>query len=126
GDAGQVPQMVALLTPFSLTGAFDDFTPVGAPTGGWKGNANDLGLWAINSGVSSTGRRYNDLTEASAPDGQLRYNPGFNTDSTVEEDTQAVYAQFAMKFELGSMPSNLVVGARYEQTDVHSINSQLV
>jgi TonB-dependent receptor len=126
GDAGQVPAMVSLLTPFSLTGAFDDFTPVGAPTGGWKGNANDLGLWAINSGVSSTGRRYDNWTEASAPDGQLAYNPGFNTDSTVEEDTQAVYAQFAMKFDLGSMPSNLVVGARYEQTDVHSINSQLV
>ena len=76
GDAGQVPAMVALLTPFSLTGAFDDFTPVGAPTGGWKGNANDLGLWAINSGVSSTGRRYNNWTEASAPDGQLRVQPG--------------------------------------------------
>jgi len=76
--------------------------------------------------VSSTGRRYDNWTEASAPDGQLAYNPGFNTDSTVEEDTQAVYAQFAMKFDLGSMPSNLVVGARYEQTDVHSINSQLV
>ncbi len=24
------------------------------------------------------------------------------------------------------MPSNLVIGARYEQTDVHSVNSQLV
>ncbi len=76
GDAGQVPAMVALLTPFSLTGAFDDFTPVGAPTGGWKGNANDLGLWAINSGVSSTGRRYNNWTEASAPDGQSGVQPG--------------------------------------------------
>ena len=31
-----------------------------------------------------------------------------------------------MKFDIGSMPSNLVVGARYEQTDVHSVNSQLV
>ena len=51
------------------------------------------------------------------------YNPGFNTDSTVEEDTQAVYAQFAMKFDIGSMPSNLVVGARYEQTDVHSTST---
>ena len=61
-----------------------------------------------------------------APDGQLLYNPGFNTDSTVDEDTQAVYAQLALKFELGTMPSNLVVGARYEQTDVHSVNSQLV
>jgi TonB-dependent receptor len=119
GDTGQVPDMVALLTPFSLTGAFDDFTPVGAPTGGWKGNANVLGQWALDHG-------YTNWTEASAPDGQLAFNPGFNTDSTVEEDTQAVYAQFAMKFDLGSMPSNLVVGARYEQTDVHSVNSQLV
>ena len=126
GDAGQVPTMVALLTPFSLSGAFDDFTPVGAPTGGWKGNANDLGLWAINQGVSSTGRRYNDWTENTAPDGQLLYNPGFNTDSTVDESTDAVYAQVALKFDVGTMPSNLVIGARYEQTDVKSVNSQLV
>jgi TonB-dependent receptor len=125
-DTGTQPNMIALLTPFSLTGAFDDFNPVGAPTGGWKGNANDLGLWAINSGQAANGRRYNDWTEASAPDGQLRYNPGFATDSTVEEDTMAIYAQVAMKFELGSMPSNLVVGARYEDTDVTSSNLQLV
>ena len=71
GDTGTVPDMVALLTPFSLTGAFDDFNPVGAPTGGWKGNANVLGLWAIN-GPLRTGRRYTNWTEASAPDGQLR------------------------------------------------------
>ncbi|HEV7605781.1 MAG TPA: TonB-dependent receptor [Steroidobacteraceae bacterium] len=119
GDTGLVPDMVALLTPFSLTGAFDDFNPVGAPTGGWKGNANVLGQWALDHG-------YRNWTEASAPDGQLAYNPGFNTDSTVNEDTQAVYAQLALKFDVGSMASNLVVGARYEQTDVSSINSQLV
>ncbi len=119
GDTGTVPDMVGLLTPFSLTGAFDDFTPVGAPTGGWKGNANVLGQWALDHG-------YTNWTEASAPDGQLLYNPGFNTDSVVQEDTQAVYAQFAWKFELGAMPSNLVLGARYEETTVTSINSILV
>ncbi|MEO8016818.1 MAG: TonB-dependent receptor [Pseudomonadota bacterium] len=119
GDTGAVPDMVALLTPFSLTGAFDDFTPVGAPTGGWKGNANVLGQWALDHG-------YRNWTEASAPDGQLLYNPGYNTDSTVDEDTQAVYAQLALKFDVGTMASNLVVGARYEQTDVSSLNSQLI
>jgi TonB-dependent receptor len=119
GDAGNVPDMVALLTPFSLTGAFDDFSPVGAPTGGWKGNANVLGQWALDNG-------YTNWTEESAPDGALRYNPGFNTDSTIEEDTQAVYAQVALKFSVGEMPSNLVVGARYEQTDVTSTNLQLI
>jgi TonB-dependent receptor len=48
------------------------------------------------------------------------------TDSTVNEDTQSVYAQLAMKFELGGRPANLVVGARYEDTDVTSTNLQLV
>ena len=119
GDAGTVPDMVALLTPFSLTGAFDDFNPVGAPTGGFKGNADVLGAWAMSHG-------YTNWSESSAPDGELRFNPGFNTNSLVQEDTQAVYAQFAFKFDVGSMPSNLVVGARYEQTDVTSINSILV
>src|ERR1041384_8388263 len=93
GDVGTVPDMFALLTPFSLPGAFDDFNPVGAPTGGWKGNANVLGQWALDNG-------YTNWTEASAPDGQLRYNPGFATDSTVKEDTQAIYAQFAWKLEI--------------------------
>ncbi len=119
GDTGNVPDMFALLTPFSLTGAFDDFNPVGAPTGGWKGNANELGQWALDHG-------YTNWSEASAADGVLAYNPGFNTNSLVQEDTQAAYAQVALKFDIGSMASNLVVGARYEETTVTSVNSILV
>jgi TonB-dependent receptor len=119
GDSGTVPDMVALLTPFSLTGAFEDFSPVGAPTGGWKGNANVLGQWALDHG-------YRNWTEASAPDGELRYNPGYNTNSTVSEDTQSVYAQVAFKMELGARPANLVIGARYEETKVRAANSILV
>jgi TonB-dependent receptor len=119
GDAGTVPDMVALLTPFSLTGAFDDFNPIGAPTGGWKGNANTLGQWGIDN-VNG------NWTESSAPDGVLGFNPGMNTDSTVSEDTRALYAQVAFKLELGSMPSNLVIGARYEETEVQAANNLLV
>jgi TonB-dependent receptor len=119
GDAGNVPDMFALLTPFSLTGAFDDFNPVGAPTGGWKGNANTLGQWALDHG-------YTNWAEASAADGELRYNPGFNTFSSVQEDTQALYAQVALKFDLGDRASNLVIGARYEETTVVSQNNMLV
>jgi TonB-dependent receptor len=119
GDSGAVPDMVALLTPFSLTGAFDDFNPVGAPTAGWKGNANTLGQWGINHG-------YTEWTETSAADGELRYNPGYNTDSLVSEDTRALYAQVAFKMELGSRAANLVVGARYEETDVSAANNLLV
>jgi TonB-dependent receptor len=126
GDTGQQPTMVALLTPFSVSGSFDDFNPVGAPTGGWKGNANELGLWAINQGAAPDGRRYTNWTEASAPDGVLAYNPGFGTNSLVQEDTQAAYAQFAWKLDVGSMPANLVIGARYEETTVSSANAILV
>jgi TonB-dependent receptor len=119
GDSGNVPDMVALLTPFSLTGAFDDFNPVGAPTDGWKGNATTLGQWALQHG-------YTDWQETSAADGELRYNPGYNTDSTISEDTRALYAQVSFKLELGAMPSHLVVGTRYEETDVHAANNLLV
>jgi TonB-dependent receptor len=119
GDAGSVPDMVALLTPFSLTGAFDDFNPVGAPTGGWKGNADVLGQWAMDHG-------YRNWSEPSAPDGQLRFNPGFNTNSLVQESTKAVYAQVGLKFDVGDHASNLVMGARYEETTVVSQNNILV
>src|SRR5947207_9827989 len=101
GGTGNVPDMFALLTPFSLTGAFDDFNPVGAPSGGWKGNADVLGQWALDHG-------YTNWTEASATDGQLRYNPGFNVNSTVAETTQAIYAQVHFKFDAHDMPINVV------------------
>ncbi|HEY4368911.1 MAG TPA: TonB-dependent receptor [Steroidobacteraceae bacterium] len=119
GDAGAVPDLVALLQPFSLTGAFDDFNPNGAPRGGWKGNADVLGQWAMDHG-------YTNWTEDSAPDGQLRFNPGYNTNNKIEEDTKAVYFQFAMNGELGSMPAHLLLGARYEQTKVKSVANILV
>ncbi|HEY5809759.1 MAG TPA: TonB-dependent receptor, partial [Povalibacter sp.] len=113
GDVGQIPDMVDLLTPFSLTGAFDDFQPSGAPTGGWKGNANELGQWALDHG-------YTNWSEEAAVDGQLRYNPGFANNDVVEEKTTAFYLQVAFHSDVGTMPANLVVGARYESTDVNA------
>ena len=119
GDAGAVPDMVALLKRFSLTGAFEDFNPRGAPTGGFTGNANQLGSWAMAHG-------YTNWTEATAPDGQLRFNPGFNTNNNIQEDTKAIYIQFSLKGELGKMPANIVLGARYEETKVDSTANLLI
>ena len=118
-DTGNVPDMVALLQPFSLVNAFDDFDAPGAPINGWKGNANELAQWALSRG-------YGNWTEESAPDGQLRYNPGFAVNQTIEEDTNAVYLQFALQGELGGMPTNLLFGARYERTEVESTAEVLV
>ncbi len=112
GDLGKVPDMVGLLRPFSLTGAFDDYNPAGAPTGGWKGNANQLAQWAMT--------RYGNWSEDAMTDGQLRYNPGFSNNDIVQEKTTSFYAQIALHADVGSMPANLLVGARYESTNVNS------
>jgi TonB-dependent receptor len=118
GDVGKVPDMVALLQPFSLTGAFDDFDPSGAPTGGWKGNADQLGLWAMSHG-------YTNWSEEAATDGQLRYNPGFANNDVVEEKTTSFYVQLAFHADMGTMPANLLLGARYETTDVNATSFML-
>lgn len=118
-DVGTVTDMVDLLTPFSLVGEFEDFSSQGAPIGGWKGNANELAQWAFSRG-------YSNWTEPSAPDGQLRYNPGFASDNVIEEDTQAVYVQFALEGELAGKAVNLLFGARYERTDVKATANVLV
>jgi TonB-dependent receptor len=113
-------ELYNMLTPFSITDAFDDFDPIsaGAPSGAFRGNATRLGLWALDN--------YNiDFGSSTAADGQLRFDPGFGTNSTVQEETKAVYGQFAFKLELGGRASNLVVGARYEETDVFAVNDLL-
>jgi TonB-dependent receptor len=117
-DAGRVPTMVGLLTPFSLTGAFDDFTPGGAPTGGWIGNADTLCQWAMGNG-------YRNWSEDAAPDGECAYNPGFANDNIVTEKTTSFYMQFHFHADVGAMPANLLVGARYETTDVTSVSNVL-
>jgi TonB-dependent receptor len=115
---GEIP--AELLTPFSLTGEFDDFSTDGAPVDGWKGNANDLAAWAMGP--------YGTWRDAAAnnPNDSLQYNPGFNQNNTVEEETKSVYFQFNLKGELGAYPYNFQAGVRYEETDVTSISALLI
>jgi len=122
-DAGGVPGMVALLRPFSLTGLFNDFGAGGAAPGAWRGNATQLAQWAFSSGANpTTGRRYNQWTASntSTPNGVLSADPALDNQDTIEEDVNAVYIQFAMQGELGGMPANVLLGLRYEETDVTS------
>jgi TonB-dependent receptor len=116
-DLGQVPGMVDLLQQYSLVGEFNDFNTTGAPTSAWRGNANTIGLWALGP--------YGNWAEGAAPDEELRYNPGFNNYNIVGEDTTSFYVQFAFSADVGTMPANLVVGARYEATDVTSTSNML-
>jgi len=130
-DASQEAGMVELLTPFNLGGLFGDFNSAGSPTTAFRGNANALGQWAMASGQIATGRDpvtlqpraprlYRDWSDSSMQDGVLAADPLFDNDNTVEEDVKAVYFSVGMNGELGTMPTHLNIGARYEQTDVES------
>jgi TonB-dependent receptor len=113
---GELP--ADLLQPFSLIGQFEDFGTSGVPRSGWKGNANALARWAV--------QQYGVWRDATQTNGVLSYNPAFDQDHMIEEDTQAAFVQYGMHFDLGSRPSNLLVGVRYEQTDVEAVSNQLI
>jgi TonB-dependent receptor len=105
---GEIP--ANLLTPFAITQEFEDFNTAGAPTNGWKGNANALAQWAVDA--------YGTWRDPLNTPGVLGYNPGFTDHHTIKEDTQSAYLAFGMKGDLGSMPLNILAGVRYEKTDV--------
>jgi TonB-dependent receptor len=120
-DAGGNSSMVDLLTPFSLTGLFNDFSTGGAAPGAWRGNATQLAQWALSAeGVHPIdGNRYNwNRSNTTTADFVLSADPALDNDNKIEEDTNAVYVQFGMKGELGKMPTNLLLGVRYEETDL--------
>ncbi|MBM0106255.1 TonB-dependent receptor [Steroidobacter sp. S1-65] len=112
---GELP--TNLLQPFSLINQFEDFNTAGVPVSGWKGNANALAQWAVDT--------YGTWRDATQTNGVLSYNPAFNQDHTVEEDTQAAYVQYGLRTELFSRPTNVLLGVRYEKTDVEAVSNQL-
>ena len=106
-NPGEIP--ANLVQPFNYAAQFEDFDASGGDINGWKGDAQALGAWAAQQyGVD------------------LRFNPNFRQNNQVAEDTDAVYFQVALHGELGGMPTNFLVGARYETTDVESTSQVLV
>ena len=115
-DAGTAVgrSMAELVTPFNLVGLFNDFGTGSASRNGWRGNAYELAKWGFANG-------YNTWNAGSGtPQGELRYNPIWGNDDTIEEDVNGVYIQLAVKGELGNFPVNFLAGLRYEETDVTS------
>ena len=106
--------MAQQLTPFSLVGLFSDFSPGTAPASAWRGNATQLAQWAFANGYTTWN------AGSGTPNGTLSYNPIWGNFNTIQEDVTAAYVQFALKGELGSKPYNLLLGIRYEGTDVES------
>lgn len=52
--------------------------------------------------------------------GKFQWNGIYNVNRLIEEESTAAYVQFDSNFDIGAMNSNLVVGLRYEETDVYA------
>jgi TonB-dependent receptor len=115
-DAGTArgASLATVVTPYSLIGLFDDFDGKTASTNSYRANANDLAQWAFANGYT------NWNTGSGAPNGFLTYNPTWGNDNYVTEEVKAAYLSYQLKGDLGSMPYNLNLGYRIEDTDVTS------
>ncbi|MFL6550916.1 MAG: TonB-dependent receptor [Povalibacter sp.] len=113
GHRGEFPE--GLLQPFSLVDQFSDFGTSGAPVPGYKGNAVAIAQWATGA--------YGNWQDPAQADGVLRYNPAFGQNNEVEEDTKSAYFQFGLQSEFASRPVNILIGVRYEDTDVTSTSN---
>lgn len=59
----------------------------------------------------------------SMPSGEYKWNHVVQVDRLIEEDVKAAYLQFNGSFDMGGMASNVVLGLRYEETDVTSTSA---
>lgn len=113
GDWGVVrPGDIEALAPgaleaYCLSCLYDDFRP-GLGATAFRGNAAQL---------------YNAVSPYYLEQGGHPIQTWNNDSNRVDEDITSVYAEFAWNGELGGRKSNLTVGARYEQTDVHAASN---
>ena len=103
--AGDEPGMLALLQPGNISNLFNDFNHAGIATGIWRGDADQLALWAGDAYGVPTG-----------------YNPQFSSDNEIREKTRAAYMQLEFDGQLGGMDTSTRIGLRYEKTDVESVS----
>lgn len=68
----------------------------------------------INAQGNNTGDFYGFVN------GKVQWNNIYATNRTIEEESFAAYGQFHSNFDIGGLESNLLVGLRYEETDVSS------
>ncbi len=126
-DAGNVPGLAGMVRPVSITGLFSDFSTAGAAGGAYRGDANALARWGLGFTNPLNGRVYQWNTDNTTTSNDcLCADPALDDDNTIKEDVNAVYLQFSMHGDLGKMPANLLVGVRYEDTDVTSTSRTLV
>ena len=124
-DVGNIPE--GLLEVTCTACAFEDHNMSGVA--GADSIAQPAGSTTIPLGSVSFRGNAVDLLNAVAP--AYGFTPGDlpsvgAQNNTVKEDILSLYAMATMDGEIGGFEANLVVGARYEKTDVESISLQSV
>lgn len=112
-NPGEFPE--GMIEFFDVPGEFDDFDTGDAPHVGFRADARELARFLVSSsdyahldpfiGLENNGRNTR------------------NTNNTVEEETTAVYFQFAQSGSLGNFETNTLLGLRFETTDVTSTSN---
>ncbi|GLS83518.1 TonB-dependent receptor [Paraferrimonas haliotis] len=100
-NPGELPD--GFLTPTNFLNEFDDFDTTGSFDQAFTGSASQVGEWA-----------------AGAYGFDFAADGAFATNRTIKEDIYSGFAQFNWSNELFDRPYNLVVGLRYEKTDITS------
>ena len=110
-NVGDMP--TDLFEPYNLSD-FEDYDASRSFQFGFKGNAEDLAQALIDSPLYQ------------GQGNVLAYNPNLSLNDTIKEDITAVYTQAALQGSLGGLETNVLVGLRYETTDVTSTSEMLV
>lgn len=116
-NPGDVNRFAAgLLEEFCITCQFDHFNPAatGASLVGFRGNAIEI-YNALSSVYAADRNPFNNTADPGNPNAITGQD--FNT---VEEETWALYGQVSWNGEIGTMPTSMTAGIRYESTDVNS------
>lgn len=100
-NPGELPE--GYLDPTNFLAEFDDYNTSDSFNQGFTGSASEVGYWA----AEQYGFNF-------AADG------AYATNRTIKEDITAAFVQYNHNGEIGDMPFNLSVGARYETTDITS------
>lgn len=108
GPASDLPDDIFSIT--SVSDKFDSFA--GADS---SALLNEWVLWDFGNMVDLIDSLYG----ACGGNGEC-FSTDFSTDRRTTEESYSAYIQFNTHFDLGDMPANLVVGGRYEKTNVTS------
>ena len=117
GDwSGANPALVpdTFWTPRDFTKEYSGYNITGSFAGGMDWDFDEVTNWAASQATAGT------PGFSGFPDGKFQSRAKVTNMRDIEEEIQAAYVQFHMPGDFNDMPYNLLVGLRYEKTDITS------